>query len=977
MLSKIRRVGSRSILLVMLALLVAIPASAQTGGVISGTVRDEQRGVLPGATLSLRNADTGVSRTAVSEGDGTYRLAGLPPGRYELTAELQGFANEEVRDITVTIGLALQRDLTMGLQAQQETVTVTAEAPVIEVTRTDVAQVITQEQIDTLPMSDRQPASLVLLLPGTNMDNTQVRRAQANIGAGGINNQMNAYFVDGASNWSTNSGQQHAEMPQLAVREFRVNVAQASAEHGGNVAGLVSTVTRSGTNQFGGEVLEYFRDTSLNAITRDQKTLGLGKPDYRRNQWGAGFGGPIIRDRAHFYGAIEFLTEERSFAVNSGQPQFYGALQGNFPTGYLRRKYFVRGDIQLTPDQSLFVRYGLDKERIDCEACGGTNAAFFDSFVDSPRDTMVTGHTWVISPRTLNDLRVQWPARLRHATGPPGTAKWARPGEFPEERFQGFTQVYNFPSFHWGSNTNALNWTNRFEIKEDFSHVVGQHQFKFGGEYAQYISPEDVTGSRGAWTFSQDQFFDGSAASMANLRSPASFTASFPNSKRELQNYWINWYVQDEWKPRSNLTLNYGLRYDLQYHSFNNQLDLTGRQSLSQFVHPTERGDNNNFGPRVGLSWDARNDGQTVVRAAYGRFFQYLPQGSLRGETTALLQNTISITNPSYPDPYGGLSPQAFVTVSARPNVSILDDNIKNASGDTVTAGVSRQLRGNLALHVDGVYTNLRGIARTQNLNQGVPVFDFKTLTAAQAATITASTAAQINARRPLANWGNVTQLVSSGWSDYRALYVRLDKRFANGYQYLMSYTRDWTENNVNNVTDYYHPDLETGPAGRKHSFVASGYARLPLDLSVGAVWTIRTALPFDALSGVDLTGDGTVDRVPGVTRNMAGRDSEGTARLLELVNAWRAVRRLAPIPDGQIESSDFNRVDLRVSRSFSLRSRTSVEVLAQFFNLFGRDNLIGGTGGQFVNNALSNSFGKYTVTGARQEAELGIRLKF
>jgi len=118
---------------------------------------------------------------------------------------------------------------------------------------------------------------------------------------------MNAYFVDGASNWSTNSGQQHAEMPMMAVREFRVNVAQASAEHGGNVAGLVSTVTRSGTNQFNGELLEYFRDTSLNAITRDQEAIGLGKPDYRRNQWGIGIGGPIIRDRAHFYGAIEWL----------------------------------------------------------------------------------------------------------------------------------------------------------------------------------------------------------------------------------------------------------------------------------------------------------------------------------------------------------------------------------------------------------------------------------------------------------------------------------------------------------------------------------------------------------------------------------------------------------------------------------------------------------------------------------------------
>ena len=173
--------------------------------------------------------------------------------------------------------------------------------------------------------------------------------------------------------------------------------------------------------------------------------------------------------------------------------------------------------------------------------------------------------------------------------------------------------------------------------------------------------------------------------------------------------------------------------------------------------------------------------------------------------------------------------------MSARPNINILDDDIKNASGDTVTAGVSRQLRQNLALHVDGVYTNLRDFARTQNINQAVPAFDFKTLTAAQAATITAFTTAQINARRPLANWGNVTELASNGWSDYRALYVRLDKRFANRYQYLLSYTRDWTTNNVNNITDFYNPDLETGPSGRKHTLVASGYARLPFELTLGS----------------------------------------------------------------------------------------------------------------------------------------------
>jgi len=628
----------------------------------------------------------------------------------------------------------------------------------------------------------------------------------------------------------------------------------------------------------------------------------------------------------------------------------------------------------------VFVRYGRDFEHIDCEGCGGTNAAFNQSYVESPRDTTVTGHTWVISNRALNEFRVQYPARLHNVNGPPGTSVWGRPGEFPDERFKGYTQVYNFPSMHWGSGTGSLNFTKRFELKEDYSYSAGSHQLKFGAEYARYISPEDVIANLGTWTFTADQFFDGTAASIAALRNPTTFTASFPNVVRELKNYWINGYGQDEWKPLSNVTLNFGVRYDLQYHSFNNQLNFAGRESLKQLIDPTTRHDNNNIGPRVGMAWDVRNDTKTLVRVAYGRFYQYLPQGGLRNELGTLLQNSISITNPTYPDPYGGRTPQSFVTVSARPNVNILDDKIHNLSGDTVTAGISQQLMPSLALHVDGVYTNLRDFARTQNINSPNTGIDTGALDAATAARIAAFTTAQLNALRPLANWGNVVQLTANGWSNYRALYVRLDKRMSSRYMYLVSYTRDWTKNNVANpVADFYHPNLDTGPDGRKHTVVASGTARLPFDLTLGAVWTVRSALPYSALAGVDLNGDGVSnnDYVPGTTRNLAGRDSASTAKVLELVNAWRAVRNLRPIPESQLQSSNFNRFDIRLSRSIDLGGTRSVDLVAQVFNVFGRDNLVGGTGGGALNNALSNAFGKYAIAAPRQDAEVGISFKF
>jgi hypothetical protein len=279
-----RRLGRvRYLVLLVLACLPGLTASAAAqseSGVIVGTVRDAQGGVLPGATITLRNVESGVVRTAASESNGTYRLPGLPPGRYELTAELTGFANAAVTDLTITIGLQLQRDLTMALQSVQETVSVIAEAPVVETTQTEVAAVVTQEQIEGLPVANRLPISLALLLPGTSMNNLSGRRPTATIGAGGGNGgQMNLYYADGGMNMSNNSGQQHLEVPQSAIREFKVNISQGSAEFNA-VGGVVQVATKSGTNQFHGEVFEFLRDKSLNAFDRLEKDLHdrLGEP---------------------------------------------------------------------------------------------------------------------------------------------------------------------------------------------------------------------------------------------------------------------------------------------------------------------------------------------------------------------------------------------------------------------------------------------------------------------------------------------------------------------------------------------------------------------------------------------------------------------------------------------------------------------------------------------------------------------------
>ena len=624
----------------------------------------------------------------------------------------------------------------------------------------------------------------------------------------------------------------------------------------------------------------------------------------------------------------------------------------------------------LTPKQNVFARYVYMSETNLCETCGGNIATNGSTAVYSPRDTFVAGHTWVLGTRALNEIRVQspWGAKFLFYTassGPEGDVEfWTRRAEFPNERFAKDVAGYSFPSLTWGGGNSGINTTQMKEFRDDFSISLGfNHNLKTGAAYLHIPSREDQPGNPlGSWTFGTDQFFDGSPQSIANLRSPIQFTAAFPPLTRFLENHWIQAYVQDDWRLRSNLTLNLGLRYDRQHNSFNQNIDLSlfprplPADTQGHSIDPKSRKDNNNFGPRIGMAWDVREDGRMVVRAAYGLYYQYFMQTPLRGEQTALRQTSINIPNPSYPDPYGGRTPQSFAS-TAPPNVSVIDDRLENPQSYTASAGVSRELRPNLALHLDGVYTKMSKMSMTVRINTPAPGVT----------------------PRPDPTWGVIQQTQSRGEHDYKALFVRVDKRFANRHQYLLSYTLAKQDNNggVTAVTDFYDPDLDWGPgnADRRHAFVASGSVMLPFEITLGSVFNLRSSAPFNSTAGRDLNRDGAAgtDYVPGTTRNMGNRD---TARMLELVNAWRGQNGRAPIPASQIDTNEYRRLDLRASKSLALGSERRLELIAQVFNVLGRDNL-GGVGSGWVTNALSDSFGRLLASQDNRQAELAVRFVF
>ena len=960
---------------------VAPPATAQTtNGVISGIISDAQGGVLPGVTVTGRNPDTGLTRTVVTEADGRFRLAALPPGQYELKAELAGFGAVDVPAFTLLTGTEVTRNITMQVQGLAESVTVTGEAPIIEVTRTDVSGVITQEQMQRLPLASRQPMDLALLMPGTSQDAVRARKANSNIGAGAFTNGS-ALLVDGVWNKEGNTGEPRQDFPQSAIQEFKVYISQSPAEYGWTAGGAVSMATKSGTNQFHGETFEFFRHKNLNAEDPFQHAAGQPKPNFSRHQYGIAIGGPIVRDRVHFFEAAEAnksnLYDNVVIGANNPQLQaFYGNMNGVFPSPEWNRMSFTRGDVQISQKQTAFVRYAWQVSDFTCEGCAASSSTpwFSVGGIKQKRYSWVGGHTWVISPRILNEVRGQW-TNYHFRQHPPGVDPQEDMFDDSPARTAPLTPVYSFPSLSWGTSGNFYTRQQSREIRDDMSFTTGVHTFKFGAGAQKLAIWSDNRPSLGTWNFSQDQPFN--PANLASfVPAPGTVTQFATGNLVKLPTYSPNvlaaWYVEDEWKPVAGLTFNLGLRYDYQFKIFNQGLTLDSKDhrglpifpttgtptSLAPLVDFSKRGDKNNFGPRVGVAWDLRNDGNTVVRADYGIYYNPMNIQPQSGERNNFRQPTATIAAPSYPNPYSGRDPISFVSTAPQ-NIQTMADDLENLQSVAYTAGVSQAITSVMAIHVDGVFNRMTKIPMAVDINPR-----------------SGGTAGT----RPLAQFARVYQTQSVGDMDYKAMLVRVEKRLERNYMFTVSYTLASTEGTVNNigpastVTDAAHLEYDNGPnnSDRRHAVGASVSYLLPANFTLSAVFSTRSTMPFSAIAGVDLNGDAAItDYVPGTTRNIFNRGKNDA--MMAVVNAYRATINLPPLPASQISTNDIYGLDMRINKSVVLRGSRKVDLILQVFNVLNRTNLTG----NWQTNARSPKFGVVESAGPMRQAEVAARFTF
>jgi len=974
-----RRVLTAALLVALV--FMASPAMAQTtNGVISGIISDAQGGVLPGVTVTGRNPDTGLTRTVVTEADGRFRLAALPPGRYELKAELAGFGAVDVPAFTLLTGSEVTRNITMQVQGLAESVTVTGEAPIIEVTKTDVSGVITQDQMQMLPLATRQPMDLALLMPGTSQDAVRARKANSNIGAGAFTNGS-ALLVDGVWNKEGNTGEPRQDFPQSAIQEFKVYISQSPAEYGWTAGGAVSMATKSGTNQLHGEGFEFFRHKNLNAMDPFAEAAGQPKPKFSRHQYGVAIGGPIVRDRVHFFEAAEAnqnnLYDNVVIGANNPQLQaFYGNMNGVFPSPEWNHMSFTRGDVQITQKQTAFIRYAWQVSDFTCEGCAASSSTpwFSGGGIKQKRYSWVGGHTWVLSPRLLNEVRGQW-TNYHFRQHPPGVDPQEDLFDDSPARTAPLTAVYSFPSLSWGTSGNFYTRQQSREIRDDMSFTTGVHTFKFGAGAQKLAIWSDNRPSLGTWSLNQDQPFNPeNLASFVPL--PGTVTQFATGNLVKLPTYSPNvlaaWYVEDEWKPVAGVTFNLGLRYDYQFKIFNQGLTLDSKdhrglpifpttgtsQSLAPLVDFSKRGDKNNFGPRVGFAWDLRNDGKTVVRADYGIYYNPMNIQPQSGERNNFRQPTANIANPPYPNPYGGRDPISFVSTAPQ-NIQTMADDLENLQSAAYTAGVSQAITSVLAIHVDGVFNRMTKIPMAVDVNPR---------------------SGGATGTRPLSQFARVYQTQSVGDMDYKAMLVRVEKRLERNYMFTVSYTLASTEGTVNNigpastVTDAAHLEYDNGPnnSDRRHAVGASVSYLLPANFTISAVFSARSTMPFSAIAGVDLNGDAAItDYVPGTTRNIFNRGKND--EMMAVVNGYRATINLPALPASQISTNEVYGLDMRINKAVVLSGSRKVDLILQVFNVLNRTNLTG----NWQTNARSPKFGVVESAGPMRQAEVAARFTF
>jgi outer membrane receptor protein involved in Fe transport len=961
-----------------LAATLAHPQSQATSGNIEGRVLDPNGAAVPGVTVTATNQQTGFEKTAVSDEEGNYRLIVLPPGTYRVVAAgAGGFQPATLENAVVTVGGQTNLDITLGVGGATTTVDVSAEAPVVEVTRTSVATTVNERDIENLPVSGRNYLDFATLTPGVVRDPSR----QGDLSVGGQKGTLNSLQVDGADNNNTFFGQAFGrtgvrppyQFSEESVKEFQVNQNGFSAEFGRAGGAVINVVTKSGTNDFHGGGFEYFRDESLNANAPNIKgqqgvDFDLGRRLNRNkrapqqiNQFGFRLGGPIVRNRAFFFGTYDGQRQDLPNVVEATNLSAQSAAIRNLlnprlaPYQISRNQdvYLLKTDIALNVSNQLTLRFnrqnftGVNNEftgALATEEHSGDSLARTTTFSGTLAST--------ITSSVVNEFRFQF---ARDAE--PGTAN----SDLPETQIN--TNGGGFLLLGRNNFSPRETTIRRAQFIDNLSYVRGRHNYKVGVDLNFDRILNFFPGFfSGQYTFNSYADF-ASNANCASVRTPAGqslpncpsgFQQRFalPNTSGATSNPHSTDYavfLQDDWRATRKLTLNLGVRYDYQKLAAP-PLRNPNAALLAAGLDTSRRpSDGNNFAPRLGFAYDVGGNGKTVVRGGYGIFY---------GRTTAIMLGTahtgngvqttgVNFTSTAQIAAAGLVYPNTVATAptaaTGTPDIFLFAEDYAQPYVQQARLGFEHELLKNMSVSV--TYLFFRGVhlSRTRDINLRAP--EQVTATGAGATfTVERFPGANFTATapsRPIPAFGRINLFESTANSRYDGLAFQAQRRFTRNFQFLASYTYshakddkpDQTavvpgggddakivQNQLNLRDDYAAADSDLrhrfvfSPVYEFGKFNASGNSFLRAllsDYTLSSIVQLQSGFAFSQTVGADLNRDGNArnDRVPGTRRN-------------------------------QFYTPPTYQFDARLTRTIPFGERMRLRLILEGFNIFNRANV-------------------------------------
>jgi hypothetical protein len=935
----------KRILLTALVLLCALAgtANAQQTGIITGRVVDAQGAAVPGVTVTATQAATGLVRTVVSDGEGIYRLNGMPVGSFDLKAEIAGFATWERKAIVVNVAQTTDLNIDLKLAGMSEAVNVTAESPMVKTSDSSVGGVVDVSKIESLPLNGRQFANLAMTIPGVGLgfhsDPTKSTQYSPQI-AGGNGRNVN-YQIDGGDNNDDTVGGLLQLFPLEAIQEFNFVTQRYKAEYGRSNGGVMNIVTKSGTNNFKGSWFTSMRDKSLNSRTTTEKFNNLEKQDYRRYQFGGSFGGPVVQNKAHFFAAAERTQQDTKQAVNT--LGLFPAQDGVYNTPNRENLFTAKMSTNVNAQQFLSVRYGRNT---NSQVYGAGTRAVPDAWGDSVNtfNSINANHNWVLPGGKLNEFVFQYADFANNVA--------ARTGD-PQQTFP------NGVSIGYNSNTPQTTIQHKFQFRDDFTwHQTGGgglgHDFKAGINYIH--EPKlYVTFASGSTDYGYSHLTNDINGPISGVsRSKVGASANLPMDQ-------YGFYFQDDWRLTDRLTLNAGLRYDLvtgfliDQSKIPNYVALTGAAAAGRFngvpgfeeFGKKAQEDKNNIQPRIGAVWDIHGNGTDVVRAGWGIYYDYgftnanilFPGLSAQGGSGIVftVSNTAGIKNPDgsffrVGQPITNISSQNEVN----PNGPFYSSNvaapqIRQPYTQQTSVGWSHQLAASTVFDVD--YVSVRGHdlgvrwALNTRVNGGARRY------------------ADLNL-----NPANPTLNMSIGKSRFDGLNLGVRQRMTHGVSFNAWYSLsradglgglgldELTTNLVQDSTNPY-ADVQYGPAARtdaRHKVTISAVIQAPWGINISPIYRFRSALPLHIWYGYDNNADGVSNDMFTTAYQYTGVDGVGNPSYKELgtcanVNCGRG--------------SALTQMNLRVSKQFKLAGTMSIEAFGEVFNMFNAKNPAFGVG--------------------------------